>query len=75
MKLKFSGFIGVGFALALPALAVAALQIPHTFQGGDVISAEQMNENFAAIKTAQPTPRTTLARLHEMGELSQPPLL
>lgn len=39
-------------ALALALGAAAALDIPHTFTAGEVISAAEMNENFAAVGAA-----------------------
>ena len=45
------GILGVAGALLLPALAVAAFSVPHSFSAGEVISSQQMNSNFAAIKT------------------------
>jgi hypothetical protein len=41
--------LGVAGALALPALAVAAVELPHLFVAGDVISAAEMNANFKAL--------------------------
>ena len=50
MRINYTGLVGVIGALSLPTLAVAALSIPHSFHAGDVISAQEMNENFAVLK-------------------------
>ena len=50
-EVKSWRWLGVAGALIVPTLAVAALQIPNTFSPGDRISASEMNENFAAVKT------------------------
>jgi len=34
----------------MPSLVVAALELPHTFKSGEVISASEMNENFEALR-------------------------
>lgn len=65
-------------ALLVPGLAVAALEIPHSFSEGSVVSAEEMNENFEALATevnalalqveqlsARPTPKLGQTRLVE----------
>ena len=45
---RIAGIIG---ALGLPSLAVA-LDVPHVFKEGDVVSAAQMNANFQALAEA-----------------------
>lgn len=42
----------VATALAAALGAAAALDVPHTFTSGEVISAAEMNENFAAVGAA-----------------------
>jgi len=48
--IKIMRWLGVGGALLVPALAVAALNIPNTFAAGDPVSAAEMNANFDAVK-------------------------
>ncbi len=47
---KTGALLGTLGALLVPAVAISALNVPHSFSSGDPISASQMNENFAAIK-------------------------
>ncbi len=41
---------GIFLGLLMPSLVVAALELPHTFKSGEVISASAMNENFEALR-------------------------
>jgi cell division protein FtsB len=41
---------GIVLGLLMPSLVVAALELPHTFKSGEVISASEMNENFEALR-------------------------
>lgn len=41
---------GIALGLLMPSLVVAALELPHTFKSGEVISASEMNENFEALR-------------------------
>ena len=43
------------WALVATAFVLMGVTIPHTFSAGDVISASEMNENFAALKQAVDT--------------------
>lgn len=43
--------LGILLALAAPSLAVAAFELPHVFEAGNVISASEMNANFDALAT------------------------
>ena len=47
--IKIVRWIGVAGAVLVPALAVAALEIPNTFAAGQRVSAAEMNANFAAL--------------------------
>ncbi|HEY6725928.1 MAG TPA: hypothetical protein VI197_17965 [Polyangiaceae bacterium] len=49
---KLYTHLGIAGALLVPALAVAAVEIPNVFEGGDPVSASQMNENFEAMADA-----------------------
>lgn len=45
--------IGTGAALAIPVLALASpLATPHQFNDGEVVSAQEFNENFGEIENA-----------------------
>jgi hypothetical protein len=44
-------YLGILGALLIPAVAIAALQIPNTFHAGDPLSASALNANFAAVQT------------------------
>jgi hypothetical protein len=43
--------LGILGALLVPALAVAAFNLPHAFQSGEVLTAANLNNNFNAVKT------------------------
>ena len=43
-------YLGVGLALLVPALAIAAFNIPHGFMSGEVLTAQSLNDNFSAVK-------------------------
>jgi hypothetical protein len=43
-------YVGVGLALLVPALAVAAFNVPHGFMSGEVLTAQNLNDNFNAVK-------------------------
>jgi len=40
----------VVLALLVPALAIAAFNIPHGFMSGEVLTAQNLNDNFNAVK-------------------------
>jgi hypothetical protein len=42
--------VGTVMAVCVPALAVAAVELPHVFHAGDKVSAGEMNENFEALR-------------------------
>jgi len=42
--------MGILAALLVPALAVAAFNLPHAFSSGEVLTAANLNSNFNAIK-------------------------
>ncbi|MES1186201.1 MAG: hypothetical protein ABUL60_20475 [Myxococcales bacterium] len=42
--------MGTVLAVCVPALAVAAIELPHVFKAGDRVSANEMNENFEALR-------------------------
>jgi hypothetical protein len=44
-------YVGVGLALLVPALAIAAFNVPHGFMSGEVLTAQNLNDNFNAVKT------------------------
>jgi len=43
--------LGAGLAVLVPALAIAAFNVPHAFQSGEVLTAQNLNDNFNAVKT------------------------
>jgi hypothetical protein len=43
-------YVGVGLALLVPALAIAAFNVPHGFMSGEVLTAQNLNDNFNAVK-------------------------
>lgn len=43
-------YLGVVGALLVPALAVAAFNLPHGFMAGEVLTAANLNNNFNAVK-------------------------
>jgi len=47
---RWSRISGAALALCVPALAVAAVELPHVFKAGDKLSAAEMNENFEALR-------------------------
>lgn len=49
---KLYTYLGITGALLVPALAVAAIEIPNVFEGGDPVSASEMNQNFEALADA-----------------------
>src|SRR5262245_29002158 len=49
MKIRMRNVVGVIVAVAAPA-AILFAAVPHTFTANTVISASQMNENFAALQ-------------------------
>jgi hypothetical protein len=42
--------LGAGLAVLVPALAIAAFNVPHAFQSGEVLTAQNLNDNFNAVK-------------------------
>jgi hypothetical protein len=77
---KIYPYFGVAGAIAVPALAIAAVEIPNVFQAGDAVSASQMNANFqsiaAPVEALQAQVATLQADLAEAqsvaGYLTQP---
>lgn len=54
-------WLWVAAAILLPATLYAATAIPNTFTDGDILSAEKLNANFAALaNAADPTPSGTI---------------
>jgi hypothetical protein len=53
----------LGAALVAAGLGALAVNIPHSFSSGQVISAAQLTANFAAVKTAVDTLETKVAAL------------
>src|SRR5688500_5030725 len=49
---KLYTHLGIAGALLVPALAVGAVEIPNLFEGGNPVSASEMNENFEAMADA-----------------------
>ena len=45
-----SKWLGAAAALLVPGIAVAALDVPHTWSTGDPLVADELNENFAAVE-------------------------
>ena len=52
MKVGLRNTILVMFCFVLPFAEASELEIPHTFENGQVTSATEMNANFEAIKAA-----------------------
>lgn len=48
-------YVGGAAALAVPALATAAIELPHVFESGDEVRASDFNENFQALVDALDT--------------------
>ena len=63
--------LGIGAALAVPAIAVGALTIPHSFEGGQQLSAAALNENFVAIRTEFAAQQTLIGGLQTQVETLQ----
>lgn len=49
---KLYYYLGVAGALVVPALSVAAVNIPNVFSAGDTVSSSKMNENFTTLRDA-----------------------
>ena len=64
---KIYTYLGIAGALLVPALAVAAIDIPNVFAGGEPVSASQMNENFEAMADAIDTLETKVEALENAG--------
>jgi hypothetical protein len=47
---RWSKTVGIALAVCVPALAVAAVELPHVFKAGEKVSAAEMNENFEALQ-------------------------
>lgn len=58
-------WLGVGIALLVPALAVGALTLPHTFKAGTPVSASAMNENFRKLAEAIDSMALSLEQLQQ----------
>ena len=61
-------WLGAAGAAFVPALAFAALEVPHEFAAGDPIVAAEMNENFDAVQTEVNALEATL--VEQQTELS-----
>lgn len=70
---KLYTYLGIAGALLVPAFAVAAVEIPNVFEGGDPVSASQMNENFAAMAEAIEALEEKVEALENAG--LQPPVV
>lgn len=55
--------LGIAGALLIPTLAVAAVDIPNVFEGGDPVSAAEMNENFDTVAMAVDALETSVGAL------------
>src|SRR5262245_56806458 len=60
---KLYYYLGIVGALGVPALAVAAVNIPHVFHAGDEVSSSGMNENFSTLADAVNALEAQLATL------------
>jgi len=60
---KLYNYLGIAGALAVPALAIAAVNIPNVFNAGDTVSASAMNQNFTVLKNAHDALETQVATL------------
>src|SRR6187549_957891 len=49
---KVYTYLGIAGALLVPAFAVASVEIPNVFEGGNPVSASEMNENFEVMADA-----------------------
>lgn len=49
---KLYTYLGIAGALLVPALAVATVEIPNVFEGGQTVSASKMNDNFTVMANA-----------------------
>jgi hypothetical protein len=49
-KSSWPRYVGVIGAMLVPALVIAAFNIPHAFQTGEVLKADSLNTNFNAVK-------------------------
>ena len=68
-RAKVYHHLGILGALALPGLAVAAVEIPNVFSAGDPVSSSAMNENFSSVGASIEALQTTVASLQ--GELDE----
>ena len=64
--------LGLAAALIVPTLAVAALNIPHIFESGEVISSSEVNANFEAVGDETDTLEARLANLEARAEFTGP---
>jgi hypothetical protein len=63
-----------GAVLGLPVIALAApIDVPHSFEDGEVIDAERFNENFAALEVAVDDNDARITALEGGGPLSPIP--
>ena len=71
--MKFSRYhlLGIASALSIPALVVA-LDLPHVFQAGDVISAAEVNANFEALRAEVTTLREKVDDLESAQRFGGP---
>jgi hypothetical protein len=53
--------LGLAAALLVPALAIAAFQVPHTYNPGDVLKADDLKVNFNALSSEIDSLRARLA--------------
>jgi len=70
---KLYTYLGIAGALLVPAIAVAAIEIPNVFEGGDPVSASEMNENFEVMASAIEVLEHKVEALESAG--LQPPVL
>jgi len=50
MKRAWPRYLGVVAAMLVPAAVIAAFNVPHAFQSGEVLKADSLNTNFNAVK-------------------------
>ncbi len=62
-------FVFGSFVFLSAAVGYAVVTIPNTFTAGTIASADQVNENFAALKTAVDTLQTQVATLQAANPL------
>jgi hypothetical protein len=58
--------LGLAAALLVPAIAIAAFQVPHTYNAGDVLKADDLKVNFGAVSSEIDSLRSRLATVEAL---------